>query len=245
MTTVTESQPRPVLGRNRIINVVRLQFINRQTFVWVPALVLGGAWLITLLIYGVMTIADLDGDMIGGGSQAPLWYFLVVGSQAMALTFPFSAAMSLTRREFYIGSLAAAALSSLGMSLIFVLLGLIEKATNGYGINGYFAYLSWVWAAGPLGAGLTYFVASTLFFIIGFWAATVYKRGGAMTLTAVLVAFALALVGVVAFITWREAWPEVWTWLVDAGALGLTMWGLLVGVLLAIGSYLTLRRMPV
>ena len=62
---------------------------------------------------------------ISGGSQVPLWYFLVVWVQAMTLIFPFSQAMSLTRSESYRGSLAAAAVSGLGMSLIFVLLGLV------------------------------------------------------------------------------------------------------------------------
>ena len=94
-----------------------------------PALVLGGAWVITMLIYWIIHSAGGVDVKIGGGSQAPLWYFLVIGVQAMTLTFPFSQAMSLTRREFYVGSLAAAAVSGLGMSLIFVLLGLVEQAT--------------------------------------------------------------------------------------------------------------------
>ena len=32
---------RPAAVRHRTLNVVRLQFVNSQTFVWVPALVLG------------------------------------------------------------------------------------------------------------------------------------------------------------------------------------------------------------
>ena len=44
--------------------------------------------------------------------------------------------------------------------------------------------------------------------------------------------------------TWQQAWPEVWRWILDTGSLGLTMWAVLVSALLAAGSYLTLRRMP-
>ncbi|GAA1746299.1 hypothetical protein [Kocuria aegyptia] len=234
----------PAAVRHRTLNVVRLQFVNTQTFVWVPALVLGGAWVITLLIYWIVQSAGGTDVKIGGGSQAPLWYFLVVGVQAMTLTFPFSQAMSLTRREFYLGSLAAAAVSGLGMSLVFVLLGLIEQATNGYGMNGYFAYLDWVWEAGPLAAGLTYFVATMLFFIIGFWFATIFKRFGTATLVIVMLGIALVLVGLIAFVTRQQAWPQIGSWLAGTGSLGLTMWAVLVSALLAIGSYLTLRRMP-
>lgn len=238
------SATRPATAHHRTLNVVRLQFVNSQTFVWVPALVLGGAWVITLLIYWIIHSAGGVDVKIGGGSQAPLWYFLVVGVQAMTLTFPFSQAMSLTRREFYLGSLAAAAVSGLGMSLIFVLLGLVEQATDGYGLNGYFAYLDWIWADGPLAAGLTYFVLTMLFFIIGFWFATIFKRFGTAKLVIVMLAIGLALVGLIALVSLRQAWPEVGAWIAATGSLGLTMWALLLGALLAVGSYLTLRRMP-
>jgi len=161
------------------------------------------------------------------------------------MTFPFSQAMSLTRREFYIGSLAAAAVSGLGMSLVFVLLGLVEQTTGGYGINAYFAYLEWVWVAGPFAAGLAYFTSTLFFFIVGFWFATIYKRFGALGLTIVLLGIGLALVGFIALATYRKAWPGVGQWLMDTGALGLTLWGILLTALLAVGSYLTLRKMPV
>ena len=167
-----------------------------------------------------------------------------MSSPAKASTFPFSQAMSLTRREFYLGSLAAAGVSGLGMSLVFVLLGLLEQATGGYGMNGYFAYLDWVWAAGPLAAGLTYFVLTMLFFVIGFWSATIFKRFGTAPLVLVMLGIGLGLVGLVALVTWQQAWPEVWRWILDTGSLGLTMWAVLVSALLAAGSYLTLRRMP-
>ncbi len=63
-------------------------------------------------------------------------------------------------------------------------------------------------------------------------------------LTIVLIGIGLALVGVVGVVTRQQAWPEVWQWILDAGSLGLTLWAVLLGVLLAAGSYLTLRRMP-
>ncbi len=240
----TRSVPSPTAPRHRTLNVVRLQFINTQTFVWIPVLVLGGAWVVTMLIYWIIQGAGADGVTIGGGSQAPLWYFLVVGTQAMTMTFPFSQAMSLTRREFYLGSVVAAAVSGLGMAVVFVLLGLLEQATGGYGINGYFAYIDWVWEAGPLAAGLTYFVLTMLFFIIGFWFATLYKRFGTARLVLVMIGLGLLLVGLVALVTWRSAWPAVGVWILDSGSLGLTLWAILLCVLLAAGSYLTLRRMP-
>ncbi|GAA1845659.1 hypothetical protein [Brevibacterium marinum] len=230
-------------SRSRTLGVVRLQFMNTQTFVWVPVLVLGGAWLVTLLIHWIISASGVEGPMFSGGSQAPLWYFAVVGAQAMNLTYYFSQAMSLTRREFYLGSLAAAAISAVGISTVFVLLGLFEQATDGYGINGYFAYLPWIWVEGAFAAGLTYFALTMLAFILGFWFAIVKQRFGPLILTTVLIAIALLLLGGAALISLNGLWPEVWMWFVDTQSLGLTLWALGFCAVLAVGSYLTLRRL--
>jgi hypothetical protein len=230
-TTPTPTVSTPSL-RGRTLNVIRLQFINRWTFIWVPLLVLGGSWVISMLIYLIIAGNGVDGPMYGGGAQAPLWYFTAVGVQAMAYTFPFSQAMSLTRREFFVGSTAAAAVSALGMTAVIVLLGMIEEATGGYGINAYFGYVPFVWDQGPLAAGMLFFGLILLLFTIGFWCATVYKRYGTAVLVGGILAVALVLVGVVALLTWNELWPRVGRLLVDLGAVGLGISALVLTVVL-------------
>ncbi len=227
---------------NRTVNVVRMQLINRQTYIWVPLMVLGGALLITLAIYAIIRNAGADGPMYGGGAQAPLWYFAVVGVQSLTLTFPFSQAMSVTRREFYLGTLLAAAMTGAILSAVFVVGGFIENATGGWGMNGYFFYLPWIWEAGPLGAAVFFFAVTMLFFVVGFWAATIYKRFGSVVLTAVLAGIAVRLVLGMFFIGLLEAWGQVFGWIGAQGALGLGLWGLLLGAVLAAISFLTLRR---
>lgn len=230
-------------SKSRILGVVRLHFMNTQTFVWVPVIVLSGVWLITLLIYWIISASGVEGPMYSGGSQAPLWYFAVVGAQAMNLTFYFSQAMSLTRREFYLGSLTAAGISAAAISTVFVLLGLIEQATDGYGVNGYFAYLPWVWEGGPFAAGLTYFALTMLVFILGFWFAIVHKRFGALILTTALLIIALVLLGGAALISINSTWGKVWIWVLETQSMGLTLWALGLSVVFAAGSYLTFRRL--
>ena len=83
---------------NRTLNVVRLQLVNRMTYIWIPLIILFGALAITLAIYAMVTSGGGTVMMFSGGAQAPLWYFMVVGIQALTLTFPFSQAMSVTRR---------------------------------------------------------------------------------------------------------------------------------------------------
>lgn len=227
---------------SRIVNVVRLQLINRMTYVWIPLIILGGAFVMALAIYAILYNSGIQGPFYGGGAQAPLWYFGIVGIQALTLTFPFSQAMSITRREFYLGTLLTAVLTSLILAAIFVVGGFIELATNGWGVNGWFFRLDWVWESGPAAAGLFYFVTAMMFFVVGFWCATVYKRFGAFGLTILLVGLGLLFVAGLFLVGRLNAWGVVFEWFAAQGALGLSLWGLVVIVALSAISYGTLRR---
>lgn len=223
---------------NRTLNVVRLQFINKQTFVWIPLLVLFGAFAISLLVFSLI---PSDGPMYGGAAQAPLWYFSIIGAQALTLTFPFSQAMSLTRREFYLGTLAAAALSAAAMATAFTIGSELERATNGFGTNGYTFQLPFLAEHWSLG-WLAYFVIAMFFFVIGFWGATIYVRFRGVVLAVVILGIAVLAVLGVWLITRLDAWRSVGAWFVEQGTLGTTAWAALLVVILAGSSFLTLRR---
>jgi hypothetical protein len=224
---------------SRTLNVVRMQLVNRQTYIWIPLIVLAGALLLSLAVYALI---PSDGPKLGGGAWAPLWYFLVVGVQALTLTFPFSQAMSVSRREFYLGTLLTAAITSTILAAIFVVGGYIESATNGWGMNGWFFRVDWVWESGPLGAALFHFVNAMLFFVTGFWAATIYKRFGGVWLTVVLVGLGALFVLALFVIGRLEAWTQVFTWFATQGAVGLALWGVVVIAALAAIAFATLRR---
>jgi hypothetical protein len=227
---------------NRTLNVVRLQLVNKMTFVWIPLIILVGAWVLTLAIYAMLSGNGVSGPFYGGGSQAPLWYFLVVGIQALTFTFPFSQAMSITRREFSLGTLLTAVITAAILSPVFLVGGFIEIATRGYGMNGYFFRIDALWEAGWWVAWLAYFAIAVFMFVVGFWAATIYKRWGTIAITVVLVGLGLLLVGAMWLTGRLDAWGEVIAWFGAQGALGLTLWGILLTALLAGTSYLTLRR---
>ncbi|MFB4354560.1 hypothetical protein RAC69_15505 [Microbacterium sp. LS_15] len=223
----------------RTLNVIRLQLINRQTFIWVPLIVLGSAVVISVLIYAMIPV---DGPKYGGGGQAPLWYFFAIGISAMTLTFPFSQAMSITRREFFLGTLATAVLGSALLSLVFLLGGAIELATNGWGVNGYVFHLPWLWEAGPAGAFVVFFTLALFLFMLGFTGATIFKSWGPVVLTVVGVGLALVLLALVFLVTRLELWLEVGRGIGDLGALGLALWGLVIVAVLSVVSFLAFRR---
>ncbi|MER7448406.1 hypothetical protein [Microbacterium sp. NPDC097977] len=223
----------------RTLNVIRLQLINRQTFVWVPLIVLVSATVLSVLIYAMI---PGDGPKYGGGGQAPLWYFFAIGISAMTLTFPFSQAMSITRRDFFVGTMLTAILGSAFLAALFLLGGGIEVATNGYGVNGYVFYLPWLWEAGPLGAFVVYFALALFLFVLGFTGATIYKSWGPTVVTIVGVGLSLVLVGLVFLVTRLELWVQVGLAIGDLGALGLALWGLAAVVVLGAVSFLAFRR---
>ncbi len=229
----------------RILNVIRMQLVNRAAFVWIPVIILFGSLTMTLAIYAIIASSGIPGPYYGGGAQAPLWYFGVVGIQALALTFPFSQAMSVTRREFFLGTILTAMLTSAVLAAVFVVGGFLEEATAGWGMEGYFFLLPWVWEAGPAAAGLFFFSLTLTFFIVGFWVATVYRRFGSLALTVLLVGLGALLVAALFVIARLNAWAEVFTWFAELGALGLGLRGLVVVVVLGGVSFLTLRRATV
>lgn len=227
---------------NRTLNVVRLQLVNKQTYIWVPLIILFGSFALSLAIYAIIVSSGVPGAIYGMGAQAPLWYFLAVGVQALTLTFPFSQALSVTRREFYLGTLLTAAITSAILAAVVMVGGIVESATNGWGINGWFFVIPGVSDGGVLVTGLFYFCLAMLFFVIGFWAATIYKRFGAMWLTLVLVGIGILFVVFLWYIGMLQAWDRVFAWIGQQGAVGTSLWGLLVAAVLAGISFLTLRR---
>lgn len=224
---------------SRTLNVVRLQLINKQTFIWVPLIVLAGAVVVSIIIYAMIPV---PGPKYGGGGQAPLWVFFAIGLTAMTLTFPFSQALSITRREFFVGTFLSAILGSTFMGALFLIGGGIEILTNGWGVNGYVFHLPWVWAAGAPGAFLVYFTLALFFFVVGFTGATIYKGWGPVVLTIVSFALVLILLGVVFLVTRLELWGQVWMGILDLGAVGLALWGLVAVAVLSGVSFLAFRR---
>ena len=38
----------------RTLNVIRMQFVNRQTYVWMPLIILGGSFVLSFLIFAII-----------------------------------------------------------------------------------------------------------------------------------------------------------------------------------------------
>jgi len=230
----------PAVPRGRIVNVVRMQLISRMTFVWIPLLILGGTLVFSIAIW---LMIPYGGPKYSGGAQAIIWYLFAVGIQSLTLTFPFSQAMSVTRREFFLGTFLTAAACAALVAAVFTLGGLLELATNGWGMNGWMFYTDWTWSAGPLGSALGVFAMAMLTFTAGFWGATVFKRFGGIGLTIILVGIGAVLLVGLWIIGRLNAWVAVFGWLAAAGVVPLALIVLGIVVVLGATAFGMLRRL--
>ncbi|NYE94767.1 hypothetical protein FHU41_000988 [Psychromicrobium silvestre] len=225
---------------NRVVNVVRMQLTNKWTFLGIPAVILCGSFLLSLAIFAM--IPNTVAFKFSGAGQAVIWYFLGLGIQALTLTFPFSQGLSISRRAFYLGSMLLFGTVALVMAVLYWLMGLLEDATGGWGMNGHMFHLAWV-SDGAWYATVLFFF-STMFFLylVGFWAATLYKRWQVNGMLVAGTALTLILVGLAALLTWQGWWPNLLGWFGEQSNLSIAGLLLALCVVLAAGSYVTLRK---
>jgi hypothetical protein len=252
MTTITStlSTTRPA-AQNRILAVTRLQFVNRWTMFYLPAIILGAILLLNMAIWYIVLASLPTGTDVAHAEKGFQYtgavfyifiYMLVVAVQAISRTFPFALGFGVTRRNYYLGTALAFTLLAIGFSVLLTVLSVIELATNGWGAGGhmftptYLTNASW-------GLRFVMYLCLFLFFLfVGSAIAAVYVRWRAFGITVFFAIIALLIVGSIAIITLGHHWPSVGNWLATTGAVGLTAWLLLPAAIAAVAGFFVLRR---
>ncbi|GGC96918.1 hypothetical protein GCM10011512_24940 [Tersicoccus solisilvae] len=253
MTTTAPAHPAPFrspsTSGSRIGSVVRLHFANPMTVVVIPAIVLGGIFLVNLAIWWIIlrsvpaeAQADAREGLQWSGATFYLFvYMLIVAVQAMNATFAFAQGFGATRRDYYLGTSLVFVVLSLGWSVAFTVMGLLETATGGWGLGGRM-FTAIYFTENPLSRLLIVFLAFLFFFFIGAAIATVFVRWRGTGLTLFLVGAAVVLVGIAALVTLGDGWPAVGAWFAAAGPTGVALWSLVITLLAAVAGFLNLRR---
>lgn len=221
--------------------VARMQLINKWTFLGIPAVILVASFALTLAIWAMIP-DSATGPKYSGAGQAIMWYFFALGLQSLTLTFPFSQGLSVTRRNFFIGTVGLFMLVAAAVSGLYVFLGWVETATHGWGLNGQMFALQWIADRHWFIQLFFYFVVMMFLFLLGFWGATVYKRWQATGLLAAGIALGVLAVAGIGLATWQGWWPSVGAWIVSLTPLSIGLVVLGLCALLGVGAYLTLRR---
>ncbi|GAA3869665.1 hypothetical protein GCM10022381_11170 [Leifsonia kafniensis] len=235
----------------RAWSVVQMHLVDRRTYLGIPWMIVGFAFVISIIISNIIGFAT--GQGLGGVEAtenqryswavlAPQWYLIVVAVQSIAFGFPFALGFSVTRREFYLGTSLLFVLISAFNSVAFTLLTQIEQLTQGWFMGTYMFNALWFGLSGWYVDLLAFFVMQMLIFFVGASVATIYMRWRMPGMLVFWVSFAFLLLGSVALITYTSSWPMVGSWLVAQGTAGIFAWLLIPTVLAALGGFLALRR---
>src|SRR5699024_1069340 len=161
-------------------------------------------------------------------------------------TFPFSVALSYSRRVYLLGTYRTCVVVSAGYSLAAKLAYWIEAATTGIGRHIYVLVAQRVKGFdGMSGVGSIATVVVLFFMCFGFFWAILYRRVSIAQLWAVIIGVIAVLLGVVALVTMNDGWVTVGRWFMRQTAFSLAGWGLLPVIALGGVNYSLIRKATV
>ncbi|PXA82257.1 hypothetical protein DCC26_01065 [Auritidibacter sp. NML120779] len=233
----------------RVPAAFRLQFMTPSNFIWVPVMVFVATWALFIGIsVWVQLVANdrvpAEDPFYTAVSQATVWCLAIMAGYAGSHTFPFSMALSYSRRVFVLGAGLAFATVSAAYGVAFTLAALVERATNGYGIESYTFDLP-VLTDGPGGlasTGLVTALVCLVAMLFGFGMVIVFKRFGLIGMWLVLIALVLVVLLIAMLITTYEAWPQVGRWLSEQNTLSFSGYLAVATIVLGVLDYLMIRK---
>jgi hypothetical protein len=233
-------------GSSRIGSVIRLHFTNPMTIAVTPFIVLGSIFALNLAIWVIVVISSpgntnfAEGFSYSGASAWIFFYMAVVAIQAMNNTFRLALGYGSTRRDFYLGSVVVFVAMSLAFTAVITILGLLEEATNGWGLQG--RMFTPVYFGDNWGVRITVILCLFLFFTFtgaAFGAVFVrWGRNGLLVFGAILLAI---IVGIGLVIALLNAWPAFGDWLSANAPLGLALWSLVPSAVFGVAGFFILR----
>ncbi|WP_375388760.1 hypothetical protein [uncultured Amnibacterium sp.] len=120
------------------VDVVALQYANRNRMLGIPLLILGVVVVLSVAIS--IAVLRAGGTLKGSDSNASiLWsvlgYTVAIGVQTTATSFPFALALGSTRRTFVLGALLTSVVQAAVVSAAAVVLLGLELVTGGWFIG--------------------------------------------------------------------------------------------------------------
>lgn len=244
VTTRPALTPAPPLGQ-RMLNVARLLVANPWTPIYTPLIILSTIFVLNYAIWQLIELNTEDGveeNFNNGGVAFVMIYMLVIAVQNVNATFPFAMGFGVTRRDFYLGSSAFFVVLSAGYAALLAVMGQIERATDGWGLQAQFFAPLYIGDLGPLGWFFLYFAMLLFFFFVGAAVAGFYVRWRAYGMYGFFLGLAVLNVGGALVLTATDTWGTVGQFLTDAGVLGTAAWSLILTALISLGGYAILRR---
>ncbi len=238
----------PPLGR-RVWNALRLHAANPGPTLVTPWLIFGAVFGLNLAIWYLVTVAaggaqnlDADAFQYNGGVTWVLIFLMVMAVQTMSLTFRFALGIGMTRRDYYLGTVAYLAFLAATYATGIAVMAQVERLTNGWGLGGLF-FAPWFLADLPAWQ-LWYLnvVAGLLLAMLGVAAGAVWVRWKATGLLLFLGTLAIMIVAALWLMTVTHSWGTLGDYLGSHSPVVSATWTLPVTALCAVAGFLVLRR---
>jgi hypothetical protein len=226
-----------------LINVGRYLLGDRLQYVIIPWAFLAFSFLVNLAIAAISPPVP-DGFRTGGVVTIFCWVF-ILGVISVARSLPFGFALGLSRRSYYLGTLALNGALAVVYGLALAGLQAIERATGGWGLSMHFFRFWWLLEGSWYVTWFTSFVLFALMFIYGIWSGLIYRRWQLPGTIVFVCAQMLVGLALVVIATWAHAWHQVGHFFTTVSAPGLTGLIAALAAILAAGGFATMRRVTV
>jgi hypothetical protein len=229
---------------NKISTVARLHLVDRFSYTWLVWGVLAFVFAMNAALFAVIPLTQPTGNFTG--ALITIYIFMtVIGIQAATRFLPFAFTLGVSRRTYYLGTVALVVGLTAIYSVILTVLWGMEKATDGWGVQMNFFGVPWILDGPWYQVLITNFVLLTLTFLAGLWSGLIHRRFGLVGTVVFLGAATLLVVGGVVLITWGQWWPAVGAFLADLDILAASGMLAIVAAVVALGGYATIRRVTV
>ena len=193
---------------NRVLTAARLNTVGIGQRLAIPWMVVGSAFLINLLIFGLIRANTDDAAPGVTGALAALYFAAAAAHlQTMTQTFPFALSLGVTRRNFYLGAGLVLLAESIVHSIALTVLLAIENATDGLGAAAQVLRRGVPGPVQPGGPGAWSYGAPLLALgLVGMMFGTLFKRWGQLGVYAAAIGTTLVLGALVVLVTWQQWW---------------------------------------
>jgi hypothetical protein len=228
---------------NTLVNVGRYHLVDGITWLALPWGIMAFSFLINIGV--ALAVPTVPQGIYTGGLVSLYIFMLICGSLSMTRSLPFGLMMGISRRSYYAGTallvLALGVVYGLGLTL----LQLIERATNGWGLNLHYFRIPWILNGPWYETWLTSFVLLVAFVLYGMWYGLVFRRWSVPGLVAFIAAQILVALLAVIAVSATGSWSGVGHFFTTVTALAVTGVLALVALAMGFGGLTTLRRVTI
>jgi hypothetical protein len=228
----------------RVLDVARIQSMNWLAIFGMPLAVLGAVLLVNVVGFAVSSADATEPDSRSTGAILSIYLVMLIAHvQTITQAFPFAIGMSVTRRAFYSGTALLVTAQAVVFGIVLLVLGYIEQATGGWGVNVRMVALPFLVESNPFAQWLVYAVPFLTFSAVGVFAGVVFKRWGAIGVYVLGIGAVLVLGGLATLVTWQQWWPVVGSFFTQQSTFALlTVYPFVLAVVLGGAGWAAIRR---